>query len=218
VFGQCILDRFAVYAGRRNFFNVEIIGNEHYLSLLNEEKGFIVASSHVGNFELIGYLLRQDKKRTHTLVFGEEAKEIMTNRAKSLQENNVEIIPASSDMSHVFKLKDALQNGDIVSMPSDRNFGSAKTVECDFLNGKADFPQGTFVLATTMEVPIIAIFSLKKSFSKYIVYVKPLSQEGFETLDKREKNARLAQSFASELEIILQKYPEQWFNFYDFWK
>jgi len=28
----------------------------------------------------------------------------------------------------------------------------------------------------------------------------------------------LAQSFASELEGIVRRYPEQWFNFYEFWK
>jgi len=218
VFGQCILDRFAVYAGRRNFFKVEITGNEHFFSLLNEKKGFVVASSHVGNFELSGYLLRQDKKRMYAIVFGDEAREALANKAKTLRVNNVEIVPASGDMSHVFTLNEALQKGEIVSMPCDRNFGSTKSVECDFLNGKADFPQGAFALTTTFDVPILAIFVMKKSLSKYHVYVKPLSQEGFEQLNKREKISRLAQSFATELESMVQKYPEQWFNFYNFWK
>ena len=218
VFGQCILDRFAIYAGRRNFFNVEITGNDRFSRLLDEEKGFIVASSHVGNFELSGYLLRQDKKRIHAMVFGGEAKEALKNKAKTLRVNNVDVVPATNDMSHIFVLSNALQNGEIVNMPCDRNFGSTKSVECDFLNGKADFPQGAFALAAVFDVPVIAIFVLKKTVSTYHIYVKPLSVEDYEQLNKQEKISGLAQSFASELETVVRKYPEQWFNFYNFWK
>jgi len=218
VFGKCMLDRFAVYAGRRNFFEVEITGNEHFYRLLDNEKGFVIASSHVGSFELSGYLLRQDKKRINAVVYGEEAAEVMNRRTAVLGMNNIRMVPVVGDLSHLFALSEALQKGEIVSMPCDRNFGSAKSVECDFLNGKADFPQGAFALAATFDVPVLTIFVMKESVSKYHIYVKPLSREGFEELSKREKITCLAQSFASELESMVQKYPEQWFNFYEFWK
>ena len=218
VFGQCMLDRFAIYAGRRNFFKVEITGNEHFLRLLDDEKGFVAASSHTGNFELGGYLLSQDKKRIYGMVFGDEAKELMNRRIAALGLNNIFTVPVVDDMSHIFTLNEALQKGDVVSMPCDRNFGSVKTVECDFLNGKADFPQGAFALAVMFDVPVIAIFVMKVSFSKYRVYVRPLSTENCEHLNKKAKISRLAQSFACELEDIMRQYPEQWFNFYNFWK
>ena len=218
IFGQCMLDRFAVYAGRRNFFKTEITGNGHFYRLLDSDKGFLIASSHVGNFELSGYLLRQDKKRIHGLVFGDETKEVMNKRVAALGMNNICIVPVADDMSHIFVLNDALQTGEIVSMACDRNFGSAKTVTCNFLNGKADFPQGPFALAAMFDVPVVTIFVMKESVSKYHIYVQPISAEGCETLTKREKIARLSQSFASELESVVRKYPEQWFNFYEFWK
>ena len=215
VFGKCMLDRFAVYAGRRNFFEVEITGNKHFHSLLDSDKGFIIASSHVGNFELSGYLLRQNKKSIYAMVFGEEAKEVMKKRAAILDTNNICIVPVANDLSHIFVLNQALRKGEIVSMPCDRNFGSAKTVECVFLNGKADFPQGAFALAAMFDTPVIAIFVMKENVSKYHIYVQPLSSKN---LNKREKINDLAQSFATELETIVRKYPEQWFNFYNFWK
>jgi len=218
VFGQCILDRFAIYAGRRDFFGVEVTGNEHFFRLLDEKKGFIVAGSHVGNFELSGYLLRQDKKQIHALIFGEEAKEALNHKTKTLYTNNTSVVPVTNDLSHIFVLNDALQKGEIVSMPCDRNFGSAKSVECDFLNGKADFPQGAFALATMFDVPVITVFVMKANASNYHIYVKPLPVDGLEQLNRQEKINRLTQSFASELESVVKKYPEQWFNFYNFWK
>jgi len=218
VFGQCMLDRFAVYAGRRNFFEIECTGNDYFYQLLDSEKGFVVAGSHVGNFELSGYLLHQDKKRIHAVMYSGEAKEVMENRLKALNMNEICVVPVTGDMSHIFALNDALQRGEIVSIASDRHLGSLQSVECDFLNGKADFPQGTFALAATFEVPVIAVFVIKKSISKYHVYVQPLSIDYDKMKNKREKICALAQSFASELENILRKHPEQWFNFYEFWK
>ena len=219
VFGQCMLDRFAVYAGRKNFFHLKFTGNDEFHRLLDEEKGFIIASSHVGNFELSGYLLKQDKKRINAMVFGGETKEVMENRLKALKMNNISIIPVVDDMSHIFTVHEVLSAGEIVSMPCDRIFGSAKSVECDFLSGKADFPIGGFTLAASFDVPVVSIFAIKESVSNYHVYVKPLSlDDSIKVSSKREKAELLTRAFAKELETIVRKYPEQWFNFYEFWK
>ena len=218
IFGQCMLDRFAVYAGRKNFFRLKFTGNEEFHRLLAEEKGFIIASSHVGNFELSGYLLKQNKKHINAMVFGGETKEVMENRMKVLNMNNISVIPVANDMSHIFTVHEALSVGEIVNMPCDRMFGSAKSVECDFLSGKADFPIGAFALAASFDVPVVSIFVMKESVSNYHVYVKPLLLADSTKTSKREKAELLTREFAKELENIVRQYPEQWFNFYEFWK
>ncbi|MCL2131623.1 MAG: lipid A biosynthesis (KDO)2-(lauroyl)-lipid IVA acyltransferase [Lentimicrobiaceae bacterium] len=215
VFGQCMLDRFAVYAGRKNFFHVEITGNEEFHRLLDEEKGFVIVSSHVGNFELSGYLLKQDKKRINALVFGGETKEVMKNRSKALNENNISLIPVlDNDFSHIFAIREALTVGEIVSMPCDRIFGSEKSAACDFLSGKADFPVGSFALAAYFDVPAVSIFVMKESVSNYHIYVKPITAK----VPQKEKAEHLTREFVKELEAMVRKYPKQWFNFYEFWK
>ena len=219
IFGQCMLDRFSVFAGKKNFFKMKITGNEEFYRLLEEEKGFIIASSHIGNFELCGYLLKQEKKRINALAFGGETKEIMKNRAKWFTVNNINVIPVFEDMSHIFALNKALINGEIVSMSCDRNFGGGKSVECDFLSGKVDFPIGTFTLATHFDVSVLSVFVLKESVSNYHVYVKTISlSDDNANVSKREKAELLTREFVKELEVMVRKYPEQWFNFYEFWK
>jgi predicted LPLAT superfamily acyltransferase len=218
VFGVCMLDRFAVYAGKRNFFSVNIIGNEHFQKLINGDKGFIMVSSHVGNFELSGYLLKQDKKQINALIYAGETQTVQQNRSNILKNNNINLIPVLDNMSHLFAINSALQNGEIVSMPCDRNLGSAKSIECDFLNGKADFPMGAFALATTFEVEVLAIFVIKNSIEKYTVYVKPVTITALPTTTKRERIALFTHSYAKELELIVKNNPVQWFNFFEFWK
>jgi predicted LPLAT superfamily acyltransferase len=219
LFGQVILDRFAVFAGRKDAFEVEIIGNEHYERLVNGEKGFIIAGSHVGNFEIGGYLLHSEKKRINALIYAGETAEVQKNRSKMLNNNNINLIPVSTDMSHLFAVNTALQTGEIVSMPCDRNHGSVKSVECNFLRGKADFPIGAFALAASFDVEILAIFAIKVSAKKYKIFVSPCRGVPLRSpSSKKEKTENLVFSYVKELENIVKQYPEQWFNFYEFWK
>lgn len=215
IFGQIILDRFAVFAGRKNLFEVEIIGNEHYERLSDKEKGFIMAGSHVGNFEIAGYLLNSTKK-INALVYDGETETVQTNRHKILNNNNISLIAVKSDMSHLFAVNIALQNGEIVSMPCDRNHGSVKSVECDFLSGKADFPVGAFALAASFDVEVLVVFVIKTSAIKYKIFVIPIGMN--EPVNRKLQIKNLAKSYAKELENIVKQYPKQWFNFYEFWK
>lgn len=218
LFGQMMLDRFAVYAGQRNIFQVENPDNDVFLAMLAGSEGCIIASSHVGNPELCGYLLKQNTKRINGLIFGGEAVEVQKNRAKVLGDNNIRLIPVSEDLSHVFLINEALSNGEMVSMPCDRTFGSDKSVECNFLNGKADFPMGAFVLALQFKVPALAFFVLKVAASRYRIHVRSIPVPQDDRLSKREQIDTMTRSFAKELEGIVKTYPEQWFNFYNFWK
>ncbi|MDR2042552.1 MAG: lipid A biosynthesis (KDO)2-(lauroyl)-lipid IVA acyltransferase [Tannerella sp.] len=214
LFGQMLLDRFAVYAGRRAF-EIENPDNPLFLRMLDGPRGFILAGAHTGNPELCGYLLRQQKKRIHVLVFGGEAKEVQKNRMEALGNNNVCLIPVGDDLAHVFLISEALAKGEIVIMPCDRTFGSAKSVECDFLNGKARFPIGAFVLAVQFRVPVLAFFALKVSALRYRIHLAPIPALAGQP--KRERIDGMTRCFARELERIVRRYPEQWFNFYPFW-
>ncbi|MDR1557953.1 MAG: lysophospholipid acyltransferase family protein [Tannerellaceae bacterium] len=218
LFGQIILDRFALFAKGKSPFELEIIGNEHFHRLLDGEKGFLIAGSHIGNFEISGYLLRQEKKKIHALVYPGETETFRKYRTKILNHNNIHLIPVlENDLSHLFAIHAALQKGEIVSMPCDRNVGSPKSVTCEFLNGKADFPAGAFAIADTLGVEILSVFVTKESGRKYTVHVKPV-QTGAATGSRQERIAAYVRSFAGEAEAIVRRYPEQWFNYYEFWK
>lgn len=219
LFGQIILDRFVLFAKGKSPFELEITGNEHFVRLINGEKGFIIAGSHIGNFEIAGYLLRQEKKKINGLVYAGETETVRIHREKILKHNNIHLIPVKDDMSHLFTIHAALQNGEIVSMPCDRMLGSPKCVTCSFLNGKADFPIGAFSLADTLEIEAISIFVIKTSRKKYTLYIKPVKTDVQQTENhKHERIAGYVRAYVEEVEAIVRRYPEQWFNYHEFWK
>ncbi|MDR1653047.1 MAG: lysophospholipid acyltransferase family protein [Prevotellaceae bacterium] len=218
-FGQVVLDRFAVFAGKKSLFEVEMSGNEHFEQHLESKKGFVIVASHVGNFEIAGYFLSQNKKKINIIIYDGETETVRKNRSKFLNNNNIELIPVKKDMSHLFAASLALQSGEVVGMPADRLFESTKNVECKFLNGRADFPVGAFALSVAFEVDVLAVFCVKISAKKYKITVAPLcTGEQNVCKTKAEKINNLISGYIKELEQIVRQRPEQWFNFYRFWK
>jgi predicted LPLAT superfamily acyltransferase len=214
-FGKVILDRFAVYSGRK--FQIEIEGYEHFTELASKTEGFVQLSSHVGNYELAGYSLTTDKKKFNALVFSGETETVMKNREKVLSHNKIQMIPVKSDFSHVFIINNALMDGEIVSIPGDRIFGSSKSAECMFFGQKAKFPLGPFAIAVEREVPMISVFVMKETAKRYRIFVKPVALPAGQDMNRRQKMNALAQVFARNLESIIRRYPTQWFNYYEFW-
>ena len=213
-FGQIILDRFGVYAGKKYHFEVD--GLSLMETLEARPEGFLMLSSHVGNYEMAGYSLKPKTKKLNALVFDGETATVMENRQRVMSQNNVSMIAVREDLSHLFALNSALENGEIVSMPADRIFGSQKAVECQFFGETARFPLGGFAMAVQKGVSVLAVFVMKEGMKKYHLYVRKITCD--QEANKREQMSQLAQSFASQLEDVVRRYPTQWFNYFDFWK
>lgn len=212
LFGQVVVDRFAVYAGKTFEINVE--GMDHFNALEQRPDGFVQLSAHVGNYEMAGYTLTADKP-LNALVFGGEKESVMANRNRMFASTHIRMISVRPDMGHLFEINNALANGETVSMPADRLFGSKKSIRLPFLGKDADFPAGPFSLATMRGVDVIAVNVMKKSARAYQIYVTPLHYD--RTLPRQQQTHQLAQAYVSELERIVTLYPEQWYNYYEFW-
>ena len=212
-FGQVVLDRFGCFAGKRYRFNMDGIGL--FRKMEQEDAGFVVFSSHAGNYEMAGYALQPEFKRMHALVYAAETETIMRNRQERLSRHQIRMIPVREDLSHLFSMNAALEAGDIVSLPADRIYGSSKSVECLFFGKKADFPMGGFALAVRKRVGALAVFVMKEGYRTYRILVRPLQ---YDTQSGRsEQVVQLAQNYVAELESVLQRYPTQWYNYYDLW-
>lgn len=213
LFGQVVVDKFAMYAGHK--FPVETEAMEIINALNNREDGYIQLSAHVGNYEIAGYTLKAEKKAFNALVFAGEKASVMNNRNKMFTDTQIRMIPLSADMSHLFTIDNALQNGEIVSMPADRINGSPKYIEREFLGGVARFPQGPFSVATMRGLDVIAVNVMKISFTKYKIIVSKLEYD--KQAKRKEQMEQLSQQYVNVLEGIVKKYPTQWYNYFEFW-
>lgn len=213
LFAQAVLDKFAMYAGKT--FRTDIEGYDTFLRLADRKEGFLQLSAHVGNYEIAGYTLVAKKKRFHALVFSGEKDSVMDNRTRMFNGSNIRMIGIKSDMSHLFAINSALANGEIVSIPADRMFGSQKSITRTFLHAEAQFPYGPFAVGTSRALDVLAVNVMKTGTRRYTIFVTPLPYDKDAT--RREQIEQLSRAYVDELERLLNHYPEQWYNYYDFW-
>ncbi|WP_024989412.1 LpxL/LpxP family acyltransferase [Segatella albensis] len=212
-FAEIILDRFYVYAG--GTFDFDIPDYEEYLKLARGKEGFVVLSAHIGNYEAAGYTLVAETKRFNALVYAGEAETVMENRQRMFEGNNLHMILIRKDMSHLFEISNALAEGESVSIPADRIFGSNRHFDIDFMGAQASFPMGPFAIAAQREVPVITIHVMKESARKYRIYIKRLDTTDGQNI--KVKARQLAEQYADYLQYIVERYPTQWFNYFEFW-
>lgn len=213
LFGQVVIDKFAMYAGKT--FNVTVEGFDYYKQLAAKDDAFILLSSHVGNYEIAGYTLKAENKKFNALVFFGEKASVMENRAKLFARTNINMIAIRPDMSHLFEIDRALVNGETVSMPADRIFGSQKKITLPFLNGKADFPYGPFGVATMRSLDVMTIHVMKTAWNSYKIIITPLNYN--KETSRKEQVEQLSHLYIQELEKIVKQYPTQWYNYFEFW-
>ena len=213
LFAQVVIDKFAMYAGKK--FDVQIDGYDHFLRLAAQEAGFVQLSSHMGNYEIAGYTLVAESKRFNAIVFFGEKASVMENRNKMFAHTNIHMIPIREDMSHLFEIDRALSEGEIVSIPGDRIWGSPKVLKAEFLGNEARFPMGPFTVAAMRGLDVLAVNVMKESSKCYRIYVTPLDYD--KQAPRRRQTDQLLHSYVAELERLLALYPTQWYNYFDFW-
>lgn len=220
VFGQVLLDKFAILGGLKGKFSYNFDG-EHYLrDMATNKTGGIIVNAHIGNFEIAGQLLERLQTKINVLMLDAEHQKIKNYLSDVMVNKNVGIIPIQEDNSHIIPISEALINKELIAMAGDRYIEESKLHTVDFMGKKAKFPTGPFYLAARFGVPITFAFAMKEGKTHYHFFAtKPEYVKRFRDPEEQEKELhKFTEKYAKEFERILKMYPMQWFNYYQFWE
>jgi predicted LPLAT superfamily acyltransferase len=207
--GQSLVDKVAIYIGLRNEFTIHKPNYDQLLSIVSTDKPCVFVVSHLGNFEAAGRLVTMPKK-INLLMYEAEIQNIK-NFMDSLKINStIEAFTIKYDGSHIFHLSEAMRNNEIVCLHGDRFLEGSKTLSADFFGEKAKFPYGPFYLAERFKANVVLV-SLVKTKRKEMTLE-------FRQLDASHGAQGILDSYSAELEKLVVKYPESWFNYHNFWQ
>jgi len=211
-FGQTIIDKISISAGMRNKFTYEFDGIEILKNLLAEKKGGVLISAHIGNFEIAEHFLGDiDIDFQINLVTTDLEHSAIKNYLESVtQKPTVKFIIIKDDLSHIFEINAALANNELVCFTGDRYFEGTKSLSEKILGEEANFPAGPFLIASRLKVPVVFVYVMKEPNLHYHLYAR-------EAVVKHRDEKALLKSYIESVESMLQKYPLQWFNYFDFW-
>ncbi len=216
--GKSLIDRYYVAAGGRDI-RLELVGYEKIKDLLAEgQKGLILLTAHVGNWQVAMTALRELGRTVHLMMRPEDNVAVKEALNIDSEKDTVRIIYTDGAMGGVIEALKAINRGEIVSIMGDRTYGYG-AVEASLLGGKVRFPYGAFSLASAAHCPVAVLLSAKAGAKKHVTDVSHVIDPPAGARGKKDEEIHACvQEFASVLEEYSVRYPYQWFVFRDMWQ
>lgn len=193
---KALIEQIVCYEGKENLDNV-----------LQLNKGLILLTAHLGNWELGGMFFGSYGFKINVLTLPDENPEIDTIRSWHRSVYGVKTITVGNTPFSMLEMAKALDNKEIIAMLIDRYHTGLDSLTTDFFHKPTLFPRGPFVLSRLMGTPIIVAFVVKEKNVYKGIIERPLivanENEEYETLKK----------VVNTFEKYILLYPDQWYNF-----
>lgn len=199
---------------RQNFLNKQKINdlvniNAKTLEILNKNKGSIIMTGHIGNWEYFLPILGLNHIKF--AVVTQKIKNSYLNKfftsLRSFQ--NVKIIPRNDGKEKMF---DAMNQNYHLGLASDQNAGSKGTM-VPFLNTKISIPKGAAIFHIKTKKPILVGFCTMNKDNKYDFNIEEL-KFNHKIKSRSELINDINSQFTSILGKFIRKYPDQYFWFH----
>ncbi len=214
-FGKYLVDFFKVQGSLtdeyvRNHVTIEHI--EYLTDTLKEQKGAIIVTAHMGNWELGGCVL--SKLGYPPIAVALPHKERSVNDLFNAQRaaEGMTIVPNSVAIRECIK---GLRKNRIVALLADRDFNLNGEV-VNFFGKKTIFPKGPAAFSLKTGAVIVPTFLIREQEDHFkLFFEKPISL--FNDDGSRIALGDLIEKYAAAIESNIKKYPTQWFMFQKFW-
>ncbi len=213
--GQSIIDKVVLMSGIPNKFTFNFDGRQNLKDLAAMGQGGLLLSAHIGSWEVAGQLLGTITTVINIVVFDGEKESIKDYMESITGKSTVNFIVIKNNLSHIFQIHEALSKNELVCMHADRYLEGNKTLTTRFLNNDAKLPLGPFLLASKFKVPVVFVFAMKESTYHYHFFASEIKD--YLHLNKEEAIYQILADFVKEMEQKVKRYPEQWYNYYNFW-
>lgn len=131
--GQSIIDKVVLMSGIKNNFSFDFDGEENLLEIAALQKGGILLSAHLGNWDVAGHLFTRLHTRINIVMYDGEHEKIKEYIEGVTGKRNVNIIIIKNDLSHIYAISEAFTNNELVCMHADRFIEGNKTLTARFL-------------------------------------------------------------------------------------
>jgi predicted LPLAT superfamily acyltransferase len=217
--GKALIDRATI--GIKGPKSVMIIfdAQKKIIDLIGEGKGVILLTAHVGCWQATMERLRVFDTPVSLLLHHEEGDVDRHFFEHTGAANPFRVIDPLGYMGGVLEMMEVLRMGELLSIMGDRVFGNDKnTVPVDFLGGKIRLPFSAFKLASATGAPVAVLFSHKSGPESHELILDRVIRVPSGIGRKEDAFRPYVAQFAEALESYTERYPYQFFNFFNMWE
>jgi predicted LPLAT superfamily acyltransferase len=217
-FGQVLVDRAWLGLDEGAQLGGTIEGYERLKALIARGDGLVLSIAHVGNWQAALGHLPDLGVPVHALMDyrGEQvAKHFFDLRDAPFP---LAIIHTDGFLGGAVEASAVLRRGEILTVMGDR-FVKGRSATAALLGAPVRLPTAAFTLAASTGAPVAVLLSAKTARRRYVLRVwDVIETRGVARAAREAAYAAGVGRFARSLEEYLQKYPHQWYNFFDFWR
>ncbi|WP_324732017.1 LpxL/LpxP family acyltransferase [Pseudomonas paeninsulae] len=219
-FADSLLDKLDVWNDKLSLQDIDLVDRHNLHGHMQDARGQMLVGAHLGNLEVCRALAELNNKvRMNVLVHTKHAEQFNRLLGEA-GASNLRLIQVSElDPAIMLQLSERLERGEWLAIAGDRvPLHGARSVTVDFLGQSAAFPQGPWLLAGLLRCPL-NLMSCLKIDGRYQVLLEPLADRVQWKRGERDAVIRTwVQRYAQRLGQLCLDAPQQWFNFYPFWK
>jgi len=180
-------------------------------------RGAILISVHLGNWELGGLGLAEKGYRMNILTFREPDAKINLQREQLRRERGINFIyvdPEETSSLAIIEAVRALKRNEVLAILGDRD-GSSHTMSLEFFGRQVQIPIGAAHLALTSGAPVIPVFVPLEGERYAAIMEEPVFFSA--AYGERDRVIREGtQQIVRVFERYIRAYPDQWYNFFDY--
>lgn len=190
----------------------EVEGWDRLGAALDEGRGVILVTAHLGNFDLVGQLLITRGYRLTIPVERMRPPALFDLLSAERGSKGIRIVPVEEAPRALLR---ALRAGEIAAVAGDRAAGG-KTVQVQFFGRPTQLPSGAASLARRTGAPVVIGLGLRLPGGRFQGFVSH-RVEMERTSDPVSDDAANTQRVAETLEGYIRRYPGQWLAFSPLW-
>ena len=209
-YGDYVLDFLSLLRGDVGRWRGATTGEERLERAMTAGRGVLLATAHLGSWEMAALFLARRTQRVTLVSMPEEIGWLGRLRSRIRSSQSHEEVLLGNDPMAVIELLNRLRAGEFVGVQIDRVAGGG-AANVPFCGHHLVMPRGPARLAHATGAWILPVFAITAADGKYdLVVEEPIDPTG---LDEPAIQAKLA----GLLECYVRRHPEQWLMMQDPW-
>jgi KDO2-lipid IV(A) lauroyltransferase len=214
-YAQSITNMYCLHHGQPVPVEASTVGQEHIFGLQRQGRGAVVVTGHLGFWQIAPILMQRKSYPPLTMAMAEEPNASTGEWEQQFREKFRIVYTTRSPFS-TLELANVLRRGELVGMQMDRCAGSPHVL-VPFCGRPAPFPLGPATLARATGAPLLPTFIIADAERRRCTFHVEAPIEVGRTRDRDADVREATERVVAVYERYVRTYPEQWFNFFDFW-
>lgn len=216
--GKSLIDRAAFGILGPGRFRIEVPESHRLQQLVDEGNGLILLNAHTGCWQIGFSALEFNRATVHILMYRHPNDVDKHYFEHDRSKPPFEIIDPRDYLGGVLQMVAILQRGDVLGLMGDRIFGDRQNaITLDFLGDPTSLPVAPYRLAAMRGTPIAILLSHRTGHCRYRIEMPAVIRIPASIDRNPEAHLPYAGQFVRHLTEFTEKYPYEFYNFFDMW-